>query len=124
MPTTVENRTVEVPLITAGKTPGEATALIDIPESLSILDIGEDKGTTCGQFTILTKKDGDKRVVWDRMSLPQIRDAKEMFDSMVNEGMTPFRVSGDGRTSTEVVKVFDPSAEEIIFLPTRAVRKG
>jgi hypothetical protein len=119
-----ENRTIEVPLMTAGSTPGEVTAKIQIPESLAILDLGQDKGINHGQFIILTKKDGDKRVVWDRMNLLEIRDAKTMFDRMVGEGMTPYRVSADGQPSAEVVKVFDPAAEEIVFLPTRALKKG
>jgi hypothetical protein len=124
MTTVTEERVLEFPLMTAGSKTGSATAQIAIPDSLSVLGMGEEKGLDCGQFTILTRKDGDKRVVWNRMSLPEIRDAKKMFDEMVAKGMTPYRVGQDGQRTAQAMKEFDAAAEEVVFLPTKALAKG
>lgn len=94
----------------------------DIPESLQVVEQST-APQDCGMFRILSK-DGDTRVVWNKLSLAEVRDAKEMFDDLVDKGMIPYLVGIDGKASTQVMSQFDPSAEEVIFLPMRAIVGG
>lgn len=83
-------------------------------------------------FRILHQDDGDKRIVWDSMNLSEIIDAKQMFNELIEAGMTPYRVDLSGKRTPEVMTTFDPTAEElvmserreIVFAPTRAVAGG
>ncbi len=75
-------------------------------------------------FRILSQKDGDKRVVWSKIILPQLRAAKKMFNDLIKEGMVPYIVGVDGKASSRVMKEFDPTAEEVIFIPVQAIRGG
>lgn len=97
-----------------------------IPDSLGIIDNPSEPvdATRFGMFRIMTAKDGDKRVVWRKESIPEIHAAKEMFDQLVQEGMVPYCVGRDGQATTDVMSEFDPSAEEVIFMPMRAVVGG
>ena len=63
---------------------------VEVPDGLEILDEGQVRPKTAGQFSILTAKDGDKRVVWDRLHLAQINAAKRMFDDLVKQGLVPY----------------------------------
>ena len=71
----------------------------------------------CGMFRILNQVDGDKRVVWNRMNLPEIRSAKQMFNDLIAEGLVPYRVGPGGARSNSVMREFDATAEEVIFIP-------
>lgn len=98
---------------------------IRVPELLTILDDEKiDRAPDQMMFRIISAKDGDKRVVWNRFSLPEINAAKQMFLSLLAEGMVPYRVGSNGGASSVVMDEFDPSAEEVIFLPTQAIRGG
>ena len=77
-----------------------------------------------GCFRILSQKDGDKRIVWCKRLLPQIQDAKKMFLDLIKEGMVPYIVGVDGKATSRVMKEFDPTAEEVIFMPQAAIRGG
>ena len=77
-----------------------------------------------GCFRILTAQDGDKRVTWSRMVLAEIAAAKRMFMDLLTHGMVPYRVGVNGEASSEVMQEFDPTAEEVIFLPVNALRGG
>ena len=77
-----------------------------------------------GMFRILTKEDGDKRVVWNKDSFDEIREAKAMFDKLVAEGLCPYKVGTNGQATSAVMTEFDPYAEEILFLPIRQVVGG
>jgi hypothetical protein len=76
-----------------------------------------------GVFRILDQKEGDKRLVWNRLSMGDISEANRMFDRFVSEGLDPYRVGGDGKTGARMDK-FDPTAEEVIFLPIKMVAGG
>jgi hypothetical protein len=104
---------------------GRATTNIRIPDCLGILENPADKAPQWfGTFRIMTPKDGDKRVVWDSRDFTQIREAKEMFDQLVAQGLIPYRVGINGQRTSEVMVEFDPYAEEIIFLPMAMVAGG
>ena len=55
-----------------------STVPVEVPDNLSIQE-GVDPPQNCGMFKILTAEDGDKRVVWNRLILEEIRAAKKMF---------------------------------------------
>lgn len=97
---------------------------VKIPDSLQLLRDGEavPKKRVC--WRIMTKRDGDKRVVWDARSIPEINDAKKLFDQLKAEGMTPFVVGTDGSATSREMEEFDPLAEEVLFVPMKHVIGG
>src|SRR5690554_1997428 len=103
----------------------QVTVGIDIPPSLGLLDRPEEKPPAFhGVMRVMTPKDGDKRITWDSRDFTQVREAKEMFDKCVAEGLVPYRVGVGGKATSEVMTEFDPHAEEIIFVPIRQVAGG
>ncbi len=110
MTTLVEERTIET----------FTHEIIEIPESLRL---GDPEPGDC-VFRILSQKDGDKRVVWNRRRIQEINDAKIMFDKLIAEGLVPYKVGTDGRATSEVMTEFDPYAQEVIFMPIMAVVGG
>jgi len=76
-----------------------------------------------GIFRILDQKEGDKRLVWNRLSLSDISEADKMFNQFISQGLTAYRVGGDGKQGSPMEK-FDPTAEEVIFLPMKMVAGG
>ncbi len=98
-------------------TPEEAAS---IAGSLEIEAAAEDFGC----FRIMSQKDGDKRVVWCRRVIAEIKSAKKMFMDLLSKGMVPYKVGVDGKASAEVMSEFDPTAEEVIFMPVRAIAGG
>lgn len=96
---------------------------ISIPDSLRILENEEPKQPNQGIFRVLTPQDGDKRIVWDNMSIAEINEAKQMFDELKAKGLRPFTVGEDGKAISEVNQ-FDAHIGEIVFLPMRAVSAG
>ncbi len=101
-----------------------AREMVEIPPELTILEDGQnpEPGQVCWRF--LSQKDGDKRVVWNSGSIPEINAAKEMFQELVSQGMTPYRVEPGGGASPRVMDEFDASAEEVIFMPTKMIAAG
>lgn len=97
---------------------------MDIPESIRLLKDGETLSTGQCVMRIPTPDHGDERVVWDSGDFEQIRDAKEVFDKLVQQGLVPHRVGINGKATSEVMDEFDPHAEEIIFLPIHLVVGG
>lgn len=97
----------------------------DIPKELTVLgDTEPDRSGNVGVFRIMTPQDGDKRVIWDHLSLKSIRDAKKLFGKLLKQGFVPYLVGTNGKASSEVMDKFDPYAEEVIFLPVQAVAGG
>lgn len=96
----------------------------EVPDGLCIVD-GNCKGDDeIGLFRIMTLKDGDRRVVWNRMNLDEISAAKKMFNELISSGMVAYHVDSRGNKTNRLMKVFDPSVEEIIFIPMQAVSGG
>lgn len=75
-------------------------------------------------FRILDPKRGDERLVWDSRNFSDLKAARQMFIEFIKKGLTPFRVGLNGKATAEVMREFDPTAEEVIFLPTMAVAGG
>ncbi len=107
----------------AGANP-RAFEAIEIPDSLRVLVSGETRRPGQGMFRILSQIDGDKRVVWNAGSLLEIRDAKQTFDELIEQGLVAYRVNFDGQRSTEVMTEFEATAEEIIFVPVAQLVGG
>jgi len=82
------------------------------------------KTADLGCFRIMSPKDGDKRLVWCRNVIAEIKAAKKMFLDLISKGMMPYKVGVDGNATAEEMKEFDPTAEEIIFLPVKAIAGG
>lgn len=110
------------PLMVGGQRSG-LVANVQVPDGLVIMEDGQDVPKTHGLFRILTAEDGDKRVVWNRMSVNEIREAEEMFNNLVAEGMVPYEVGPNGGRGG-VMAEFDPIAEEILFAPLQYARAG
>lgn len=97
----------------------------EVPVELEIL--GSDQSSpndTHGCFRILSQKDGDKRVVWNRMVMAEIAAAKKMFMDLTKKGMMPYKVGVNGERSSTIMKEFDATAEEVIFMPMQAITGG
>ncbi len=121
MSTTTNKRTIELSLIKNSKVAKEFV----IPDSLGVIDNPQETPPAgFGCFRVMTPKDGDKRVVWDAGDFEQIREAKEMFDELVAEGLVPYRVGTNGQATSDVMDEFDPHAEEVIFMPIAMVAGG
>lgn len=96
----------------------------------TILEVADDStigkfehNKSFGIFRILDQTDGDKRLVWNRLSMADISEADRMFKQFMSEGLSPYRVGGDGKQGAAMDK-FDPTAEEVIFLPIKLVVGG
>lgn len=122
----VADREIDVSLFRVGdKSAGSLSSKVTVPDNLKIVEfIEETPLENFGVFRIMTPKDGDKRVVWDRRDFAQILEAKSMFDDCVVKGLMPYRVGLNGKASAEIMTEFDAHAEEIIFLPISAVTGG
>jgi hypothetical protein len=97
---------------------------IEVPPELRVLEGNEEPSV--GQFTfrIIDRLHGDKRLTWDSRSLREINAAKTMFVELIKEGLTPYKVGLNGKKTSEVMTEFDPSAEEVLFLPMQLVTGG
>lgn len=113
-------RTIDVPIVRGNKS---GTPVL-IPDNLTILEGTDEPEQGAPSFRIMTARDGDKRITWFRGSLAEIRAAKKLFMDLVKQGMVPHRVGPNGKASNEVMRRFDAKAEEILFLPMRAVVGG
>lgn len=101
------------------------TEKINIPELLEVLENPKDQPEKYhGVFRVITLKDGDKRIVWDKRDFAQIIDAKKMFDELLGKGLKPYKVGINGKPTAEIMNEFDQNAEEIIFLPRNMVAGG
>lgn len=96
---------------------------LPIPDELRVTDGTCQADGDC-VFRIMSQKDGDKRVVWNKFSIPEINAANQLFKDLIAEGMVPYKVGVDGKATSEVMTEFDATAEEVIFLPIRAVVGG
>ena len=114
--------TIDIAVIQAG-THTCTTLPLQVPD---ILTTQQDPTPppNCGMFKVLTAQDGDRRIIWNRLILDEIRAAKKMFLDLVDKGLVPYKVGTGGRPSADIMKVFDASAEEVVFLPVNVARGG
>jgi len=115
MPTT-EKKTIPVRIV------GKLTEDYEVPDNLTILE-EEDVPADCGIFRIMTEE-GDTRIVWNKFSIAEINDAQKAFQELIAKGMMPYKVGVDGKPSSEEMKEFDPTAEEVVFLPMPMLAGG
>lgn len=120
MTTVVEPRYLEINVVMGSRLKTQ----IEIPPELQVLEGIEEPPIGQPAFRIVSQEHGDKRITWDCGVLAEINAAKKMFVDLVKQGLTPFRVGLNGKKSSEVMKEFDPHAEEIIFMPTALVAGG
>lgn len=119
------SREIEVPLVRVGQKAGNLTTTVTIPDLLEIMDDPKEKPPQgYGCFRVMTPKDGDRRIKWNRNNYQEIVNAKTLFDDLVAQGLIPYRVNINGWATNEVMVEFDPYAEEIIFLPVSLVAAG
>ncbi len=97
---------------------------IEIPDCLEVLDGTQQPAPGQRAFRVLSPRYGDQRITWSARSLAEIRAAKKLFLELVKKGLTPYKVGGDGKKSSHVMRKFDPRAEEVIFLPAALVAGG
>lgn len=97
---------------------------VEVGPSLQILEKGQEPQDGRSVFRILHQQFGDQRITWDNRSLTEINEAKGLFVDLIKQGLTPYRVGTNGQRTSEVMKEFDPKAEEVIFIPTRLVAGG
>jgi hypothetical protein len=109
---------IEVPVIDGGP-----SVRIPVPPLLRVLD-GVVPPPRHGIFQVMNRCDGDKRVVWNSDSLAEIQAAKEMFDNLKKEGLTPYRVGVGGKAMSDKMDEFDPMAEQVLFLPLKLAKRG
>ena len=72
---------------------------------------GDYKGGTLSVLRILDQN-GDTALEWDVADDLSVEEVREKFDELVSAGHLAYRI--DSPTSGEVIRNFDPTAEEII----------
>lgn len=120
MTTEIEERTIEFTVIHGTK----LKETIKVPNEMVILEDDQKVRDHHHVFRILSPEKGDERLTWDSRSLMELQAAKRMFIDLVKKGLKPFRVGVNGQATSEVMSEFDPSAEEVIFLPQALVCGG
>jgi hypothetical protein len=114
-------RTIKVKVLQGSKLEEE----VIIPDELHVVgDDGMKPVEHNRMFRVLSQDKGDDRITWDSRSLADIRAAKDMFVDFIKKGLKPFKVGVDGQATAEVMREFDPLAEEVIFLPMARVVGG
>jgi hypothetical protein len=110
---------VEVVLLDSDGRHSGTTVVIKIPKTLQVLSEMESRKKEHGQFSILVIESTDTRVIWDRTDEKQVSSASKMFSNCVSVGLVPRKMDKRGNLSTDVMKKFDNSVEEIVFLPMK-----
>lgn len=128
MSTTIVHEEVVPQKTTVSFSPfSQGTKAVEVETTLAVVsDEGMEKfenNKQFGLFRILDQKHGDKRLVWNRLNMGDISEAHRMFDRFNGEGLQAYRVGGDGKAGERMTK-FDPTAEEVIFLPMKLVVGG
>lgn len=119
--TTVANNVIFAPFFGNKKLTKAIDTTLEVVDDSTIGKFEHNK--RFGMFRILDQAEGDKRLVWNRLSMADIREADRMFSQFVKEGLSPYRVGGDGKQGSAMDK-FDPTVEEVIFLPMKLVAGG
>jgi hypothetical protein len=115
-----EDRLLTMPLMTVGGREHSARVQVPVP-GLKRLRLGEAVPAGHRVIRVPTAEAGDERYSWNASDFDQIREAKRFFNEMVAKGMVPFAVGPRG-VKGEAMRVFDPTAEEIIFAPINVPR--
>lgn len=97
---------------------------IELPDGIKVLEDNQEIPDDHFIFRILSQEKGDERLIWNSRSLADIQAAKRMFVELIKKGLKPFKVGINGAATSEVMDEFDPTAEEVIFLPQAFVVGG
>ena len=97
---------------------------VEIPSEIQILEQDETVPEFHHCFSIIDPAKGDERLTWDNRCLQQIAAAKKTFVALIQKNLRPFKVGINGLATSDVMTVFDPLAEEVIFLPMAPVKGG
>lgn len=65
---------------------------------------------------LVLNESGDFRVTWNRKNEAEVKNAKEMFDSMIGKGFTAFSVGKLGKKSKKITE-FNPKMNKILLVP-------
>jgi hypothetical protein len=60
--------------------------------------------------------EGDRSIGWDEDNPDEVRDASKTFEEMIKKGYRAYRMTKD-RSKGKSMENFDPSAENILFVP-------
>ena len=96
----------------------------EVPEGLQKLESGEEVPEGAGGIFRIMNHTGDDRLTWMKDSLHSIAAAKRAFVDLIKKNLVPYRVGTNGQATAEVMTEFDPSAEEVIFMPKRGIVAG
>lgn len=91
---------------------------VEVPAELQILNDDEPtpEDPACFIVRIMTPKDGDKRIVWNRRSIPEINAAKNMMQDLIAKGMVPFKIDpSTGEKTAMIMDEFDAFAGELMM---------
>ena len=110
---------INVTPLAAGSVASNLKKEIDI-KNLKELQDDEDLQENEGMFRILHQDHGDKRIVWDRLNITSVKEAKDLYLELIEEGFVPYRVDGSGNPTEIPMSEFDASAEEV-FMEERQI---
>lgn len=68
-----------------------------------------------GELRILNKE-GDTKHIWDPSKDEEVDAAEELYNKLVKEGYTAYKVKATGRKGEKMTK-FDPKAGKVILVP-------
>ncbi len=119
--TTIDSHVVEFSSFANSKATTKVKTTLQTATDENISKCERDKNI--GLFRILNQKDGDKRLIWNRMNMGDIAEAEKMFNEFVKQGLAAYNVVPGGKSGSRMER-FDPTAEEVIFLPLNLVAGG
>lgn len=72
-----------------------------------------EKDSNIGVFRVLSQN-GDDRIIWDRRSKDQVKEAFEKFKEFLRKGYTAYVTRDDGKPGHKISE-FNPGLEEVIL---------
>jgi len=75
--------------------------------------------TVVGELRVMTPKDGDYKVTWDRDRPEEVEAARETFERLKKKGHIAYALRANGKQG-EVLREFDPESEAIVLAPALA----
>ena len=60
---------------------------------------------------------GDTKLVWDGDAGPEVEAARDMFNTLKEQGYLAYSVDPADGSKGEIIREFDPTAEAIIMSP-------
>ena len=69
------------------------------------------------EMAIMSRREGDTKVIWDKANADEVANARRMFDELVGKGFAAFSVKGKDGEKDQRIRAFDPAAERIILVP-------